>query len=85
MKKDISTDWLSLHATVDVVHTGNAWLLENLNLLMFRWFYDKNFAKKMKSAKPLEKLYTMKMMLPSLTALSNFPNQGHKFYKLKNF
>ena len=74
VKKAVSTSWLSLHVSVDGVRGEYVGLLETLNLLEEEGgsggSMAKGFVKKMRSSKFIGMLYTLKVMLPSLTALS---------------
>ena len=74
IKKAVNTRWLSLHASVDGIYDVYPGLLETMNVLEMeggtRGSMAKGFAKTLKSLKFLGMLYTLKVMLPSLTALS---------------
>ena len=87
VKKDVRTWWLSLHASVDGVYDEYVGLLETLNLLEKEGgsggSMAKGFVKKMRSSKFIGMLYTLKVMLPSLTALSNtFQSGGINFSRI---
>ena len=74
IKKAVNTRWLSLHASVDRIYDEYPGLLETMNVLEMEGgtggSMAKGFAKTLKSPKFLGMLYTLKVMLPSLTALS---------------
>ena len=74
VKKAVTTRWLSLHASGDGVYDEYAGLLKTLNILEGEGgsggSMAKGFAKTLKSSNFLGVLYTLKVMLPSLTALS---------------
>ena len=75
VKKACRTSWLSLHASVDATYEEYVGLIHCLHSIQEQ---DKSpggamalgLLKKMDSVEFLGLLYTMKFMLPSLTALS---------------
>ena len=72
VKKAVNTGWLSLHASVDGVYEEYAGLLETFSELETEGgsggFMAKGFSKSWKSPKFIGMLYTLRVMLPSLTA-----------------
>ena len=71
VKKAVVTRWLSLHAAVDGICDEYAGLLDALQILESEGgtgiSMAKDFIKTLKSTKFLGMLYTLKVMLPSLT------------------
>ena len=80
VKKAVITRWLILHASADGLYDEYVGLLETLNLLAEEKESEgamvKGFPKKLKSRNFLGMLYTLKVMLPSLTALSKTFQSG---------
>ena len=74
MEKAVNTRWLILHASVDGVYEKYARLSETFTILETEGgsggFVVKSFSKSLKSPKFIGILYTLRVMLPSLTALS---------------
>ena len=74
MEKAVNTRWLILHASVDGVYEKYARLSETFTILETEGgsggFVVKSFSKSLKSPKFIGMLYTLRVMLPSLTALS---------------
>ena len=71
MKKAVVTQWLSLHATANGIYDEYAGMLKALQLLESEGgSMAKGFIKTLNSTKFLGMLYTLKVMLPSLTILS---------------
>ena len=80
VKKAVCTRWLSLHASVDAIYDEYVGLLESLKLLENEGgaggAIAKGFGKTLRGPKFLGMLYTLKVMLPSLTALSKTFQKG---------
>ena len=74
MKKAVNTRWLSLHASVDGVYEKYGRLSETFSILETEGgsggSIAKGFSKSLKSPKFIGMLYMLRVMLPSLTALS---------------
>ena len=72
VKKAVNMRWLSLHASVDGVYEEYVGLLETFSILETEegsgGFMPKGFSKLLKSPKSIGMLYTLRVMLPSLTA-----------------
>ena len=72
VKKAVNTRWISLHASVDGVYEEYVGLLEIQSILQTEGvsggFMVKGFSKLLKSPKFIGMLYTLRVMLPSLTA-----------------
>ena len=83
VKKAVNTRWLSLDASVDGVYEEYAGLLETFSILETEGgsggSMAKGFSKSLKSPKFIGMLYTLRVMLPSLTALSRTFQTGNKF------
>ena len=71
-KKAVNTRWLSLHASVDGVYEKYVGLMETFSILETEGgsggFMAKGFSKLLKIPKFIGMLYTLRVMLPSLTA-----------------
>ena len=74
VKKAFNTRWLSLHASVDGVYEEYAGLLETFSTFATvgrsGGSMAKGFSKSLESSKFVGMLYTLRVMLLSLTALS---------------
>ena len=83
VKKAVNTGWLSLHAQVDGVHEEYAGLLEIFSIVETKGVSGgsmaKGFSKSLKSLKFIGMLFTLRVMLPSLTSLSMTFHTGNKF------
>ena len=75
VKEAVSTRWLSLHASFDGVCEEYVGLLDTFIILETEGgsgdSMAKGFSKSLKSPKFIGMLYTLRVMLPSLTTLSN--------------
>ena len=80
VKKAANTRWLSLHASVDRVCEEYVGLLETFSILQTEGgsggSVAKGFSKPLKSAKFIAMLYTLRVILPSLTILSKTFHAG---------
>ena len=72
VKKAVNMRWLSLHASADGVYEEYVGLLETFSILETEGgsggFMAKGFSKLLKSPKSIGMSYTLRVMLPSLTA-----------------
>ena len=83
VKKAVNTRWLSLHASVDGAYEEYVRLLETFSILQTErrsgGFMAKGFSKLLKSPKFTGMFYTLRVMLPSLTAKQDISNRVNKF------
>ena len=74
LKNEVNTRWLSLHASVNGVYEEYVGLLETFSILETEGgsggSMAKGFSKALKSPNFIRMLYALRIMLPSLTALS---------------
>ena len=87
VKKAVNTRWLSLHASVDIVYEEYVGLLETLSILETEGgsggSMANGFSNLLQSPKFIGMLYTLTVMVPSLTALSKaFQTRAINFFRI---